>query len=112
MFLFSLGLFYWFAEGPWWWCPALFFVPDVSFAAYAINVRVGAFFYNLLHHKGLALLVFTFGYLLEWNWGLVIGSVLFGHSSFDRLLGYGLKYPDSFQNTHLGRIGKQSNEQP
>jgi hypothetical protein len=32
---------------------------------------------------------------------------LFGHSNMDRLLGYGLKYPDAFQNTHLGVIGKK-----
>jgi hypothetical protein len=38
----------------------------------------------------------------------LIGLILFGHSSMDRALGYGLKYPDSFQNTHLGIIGKQA----
>jgi hypothetical protein len=38
---------------------------------------------------------------------LIAGIVLFGHSAFDRILGYGLKYPDSFNNTHLGRIGKE-----
>jgi len=31
---------------------------------------------------------------------------LFGHSSFDRVMGYGLKHEDAFQNTHLGRIGR------
>ena len=31
---------------------------------------------------------------------------LFGHSSFDRVMGYGLKHEDSFQNTHLGGIGR------
>ena len=31
---------------------------------------------------------------------------LYGHSSFDRVLGYGLKHEDAFQNTHLGRIGR------
>lgn len=31
---------------------------------------------------------------------------LLGHSSFDRVLGYGLKHEDAFQNTHLGRIGR------
>ena len=31
---------------------------------------------------------------------------LFGHSSFDRIMGYGLKHEDAFQNTHLGKIGK------
>ena len=33
-------------------------------------------------------------------------AILFGHSSFDRVLGYGLKHEDAFQNTHLGRIGR------
>lgn len=28
----------------------------------------------------------------------------------DRALGYGLKYPTSFQDTHLGRIGKRRDE--
>jgi hypothetical protein len=31
---------------------------------------------------------------------------LLGHSSFDRVLGYGLKYDDDFKHTHLGWIGK------
>ena len=31
---------------------------------------------------------------------------LFGHSSFDRVFGYGLKHENAFQNTHLGRIGR------
>jgi len=31
--------------------------------------------------------------------------VLFGHSSMDRIFGYGLKFEDEFKNTHLGRIG-------
>jgi hypothetical protein len=34
---------------------------------------------------------------------------LFGHSAFDRMLGYGMKYTDSFQHTHLGLIGKATN---
>jgi len=29
---------------------------------------------------------------------------LFGHSNSDRVMGYGLKHEDAFQNTHLGRI--------
>jgi len=32
------------------------------------------------------------------------GSILIGHLFFDRLLGYGLKFPDSFKNTHLGTL--------
>jgi hypothetical protein len=29
---------------------------------------------------------------------------------FDRLLGYGLKYPLGFGYTHLGRVGKEALE--
>jgi hypothetical protein len=32
------------------------------------------------------------------------GVILFGHSSMDRIFGYGLKYSDSFQHTHLGML--------
>ena len=35
------------------------------------------------------------------------GIILFGHASFDRVLGYGLKYSDSLNKAHLGKIGKQ-----
>lgn len=105
MFLLSFWLFR-FSELSWWWYAGLFFTPDLSFIAYALNTKWGAVFYNLLHHKAVALLIFSTGFM--WNEPVVmaIGGVFFGHSSFDRILGYGLKYSDSFQNTHLGRIGR------
>jgi hypothetical protein len=28
-----------------------------------------------------------------------------GHIGFDRVLGYGLKYPTAFRDTHLGQLG-------
>jgi hypothetical protein len=36
---------------------------------------------------------------------LFVGILLWAHSSLDRIMGYGLKYPDSFQHTHLGTVG-------
>ena len=33
--------------------------------------------------------------------------ILAGHIGFDRMLGYGLKYPDAFGHTHLGKLGKR-----
>ncbi len=38
---------------------------------------------------------------------LLIGAVLLAHTGIDRVLGYGLKYPTAFQDTHLGRIGRR-----
>ena len=106
MFLFSLFLFQQ-LELSWWWYVGLFFVPDVSFIAYAINPLFGAYTYNILHHKGLMLVIYMLGFLLSNVWFLAIGAIFFGHSSFDRIMGYGLKMPESFQETHLGRIGKK-----
>lgn len=91
----------------WVWA-LLFFAPDVSMIGYAINHKVGGILYNTTHHKGVAAAVLI--------WGLLAGSVplqaaglfLWAHASFDRVLGYGLKYPDHFSHTHLGRIGKET----
>jgi len=90
----------------WWWLPALFLVPDLSMLGYLAGPRAGAFSYNLLHHKALALLVGVSGWLLMEPLLLMAGSVLLFHAAFDRLLGYGLKYHTGFQHTHLGRISQ------
>ena len=39
---------------------------------------------------------------LAWWW---FPLLLLAHTSMDRVMGYGLKHTDSFQHTHLGRIG-------
>ena len=36
--------------------------------------------------------------------GLPLALVWIAHIGFDRALGYGLKYPSAFADTHLGRI--------
>jgi hypothetical protein len=92
---------------PGWWYWAFFLAPDLSMLGYAINTRVGAVAYNLVHHKGVAVAFWLGG--LYWQQGelQLAGLVLYGHSSFDRLCGYGLKYGDDFKHTHLGWIGKK-----
>lgn len=100
LFLFS-GLDY-----GWGWYALLFFAPDLSMIGYLMNPRLGSWTYNLIHHKGLAVALYVLGSLLTIPWLMFAGTILFGHSSFDRVLGYGLKYPDAFRNTHLGVIGR------
>ena len=84
----------------------LFLAPDLSMIGYLANPQVGAWTYNFIHHKGLAVVVYILGSLLTVPWLMFAGTILLGHSSLDRVFGYGLKYPDAFQNTHLGRIGR------
>lgn len=87
---------------------AYFLAPDLGMLGYLVNTKVGAFTYNLLHHKGIAITCYFAGYILVLHELSLAGMVLFGHSSFDRILGYGLKYPDNFKHTHLGWIGGQN----
>ncbi|OAB79914.1 DUF4260 domain-containing protein [Cochleicola gelatinilyticus] len=91
----------------WWWFPALLLVPDIGMLGYLINPRLGAITYNVFHHKGIAIGILLAGMFLFGDLCTLIGVILFSHSAMDRMFGYGLKYPDSFQNTHLGTIGKK-----
>lgn len=90
----------------WWWFIGLFFVPDIGMLGYMFNNNWGAFFYNIFHHKGLAIVIGLLGYYLKLQELEIAGIILFAHSSFDRLLGYGLKFKKGFKFTHLGEIGK------
>ena len=86
----------------WWVWPILFLLPDIGMLGYLVNTTVGAISYNLFHHKLIALAVLAAGWYLGLPYITLSGLLLYGHSSFDRMLGYGLKYFDSFKHTHLG----------
>ena len=92
----------------WWVFFAWLLVPDASMIGYLINTRVGAWLYNLVHHQGVAVAVGLTGLYMSDSNIQFAGLLLFGHSAMDRIFGYGLKFSDSFHNTHLGWIGKQA----
>jgi hypothetical protein len=89
------------------WLLPLLLAPDLSALGYLAGPRVGAATYNLVHNwataSGLALLAIVTGE----PWPLLAGAVVAAHVGMDRALGYGLKLPTSFQDTHLGRIGRR-----
>ena len=91
----------------WWQWPLLFLAPDISMVGYLVNSRVGAVCYNIAHHKAVAGALIIAGLVFHGPVYLLIGLLLWAHSSFDRIMGYGLKFPDAFQHTHLGMIGKK-----
>ena len=93
-------------EFAWWWFPALLLLPDIGMIGYWFNPKIGAFAYNLFHHRLTATCVSLTGLIMANDYFLLAGIILFAHISFDRIVGYGLKYSDSFQHTHLGMIGK------
>lgn len=91
----------------WWWYAAFFLAPDLGMVGYLINTKIGAAMYNLTHHKGIAVVLMAIGFLEADQTLAFIGLIMFGHASFDRMIGYGLKYSDDFKHTHLGWVGKK-----
>lgn len=107
LFVLSLLFFSFITNLPWYFYAGLFFTPDIAFLGYVINPKIGSLCYNFMHHKGLWIIIALIGFSINIEWLLGIGIVYVGHAAFDRIFGYGLKYSDSFQNTHLGLIGNK-----
>jgi len=81
----------------------LFLVPDLSMIGFAAGARVGAATYNLVHTEVLPVLLG----IAAWTYHprvLAMALIWISHIGFDRLLGYGLKYPTHFKDTHLQRL--------
>jgi hypothetical protein len=94
-----------------WGVFALFFLlPDVSFFGYLAGRQVGAVIYNIAHSYIGPVLCFLAGWLLGMPVFIATGLIWSAHIGFDRFLGYGLKYPSGFQDTHLGKIGRQTEQ--
>jgi hypothetical protein len=89
------------------WFVPLLLVPDVSMLGYLRGPRIGALTYNLAHNWLTAGVVFAIGGAFDNVPIMLAGTILVAHVGIDRLLGYGLKYPTSFHDTHLGRIGRR-----
>jgi hypothetical protein len=91
----------------WWWFLVLILVPDFSMIGYVFGNKSGAFLYNLMHHRGIAIVVYLAGVYFSNHLIQLTGIILFAHCSLDRMMGYGLKYEKGFTFTHLGEIGKK-----
>ncbi|HEV2909773.1 MAG TPA: DUF4260 domain-containing protein [Candidatus Eremiobacteraceae bacterium] len=97
---------YWRGGFSWILFAVLFLVPDVSMLGYLINPRIGAVCYNLVHTYVGPLLLAPIGMFAGVPICVAIALIWAAHIGFDRLLGYGLKYPTAFTDTHLGKIGR------
>lgn len=105
--LFLAGVYAWIAlGGAWWLFLLLLLTPDISMLGYLLNARVGAAIYNLIHSYLLPALSLAFGLWFNIPVFTFAGILVLAHIGLDRTLGYGLKLPSSFQDTHLGKIGK------
>jgi hypothetical protein len=83
----------------------LLFVPDISMVGYLKNAQFGAIIYNVFHVYLWPALLLILGWLL-YPALVPLALIWFAHIGLDRMLGYGLKLPSGFKDTHLGSIGR------
>jgi hypothetical protein len=105
-FVAGLAIYGWLG-GPWFLLLPLLLVPDLSAIGYLRDPRLGAFTYNLVHNWALGLALLGLGLATQIAPMAIAGAILIAHVGMDRAVGYGLKLPTSFQDTHLGRIGRE-----
>ena len=94
-------------DGSLWLIVPAFFLVDLSMVGYLAGPQLGALTYNAAHNWTVGLIVLGIGWWLAISGVLLAGAILLAHVGMDRALGYGLKLPTGFQDTHLGRIGRE-----
>lgn len=83
---------------------ALFFlVPDLSLLGYLAKTHLSfaAGLYNTAHSYALPALLALAAWKTAVPWAAPIAVIWIAHIAFDRLLGFGLKYPEAFKPTHI-----------
>ena len=90
--------------GPWWLFLVLLLAPDLSMVGYLANARTGSVTYNTVHNYLLPGALLAYGLLAGAETAALVALIWIAHIGMDRLLGYGLKYPTEFKDTHLGHV--------
>jgi hypothetical protein len=90
--------------GGWLMFGVLLLTPDLSVLGYLAGPRVGAATYNAFHTYALPAVVGALGMILASPLTVAVALIWFAHIGMDRTVGYGLKYPSSFKDTHLERV--------
>jgi len=82
----------------------LFLAPDFFMLGYLANVRVGAALYNFAHTLVTPAILLAIAFLAARPQLFPFVLIWTAHIGFDRLLGFGLKYPTHFKDTHLQHV--------
>ncbi len=96
--------FYHSGQYRWWIFVMLFLFPDLSMLGYLKDAKLGSAAYNLVHTLTGPLLLFGGGIVFAAPQCCLAALIWLAHIGFDRALGYGLKYPTFFKDTHLQHV--------
>ena len=92
--------------GNWWVFALLILAPDLSMLGAMAGKVAGTRIYNLAHSYFVPVSIGLVAWLAGATAVLPYMLIWAAHIAIDRAVGYGLKYPGSFKDTHLGRMGK------
>jgi hypothetical protein len=105
--LFAAGLIAYLAlGGNWLLALPLLLSIDLSMVGYLAGPRFGALTYNLGHNLVVVAAAAGIGWWAGIGWVELLAAIWLAHVGMDRALGYGLKLPSDFRDTHLGGIGR------
>jgi hypothetical protein len=90
----------------WWLFASLILAPDLAMLGYLRGPRLGAALYNAAHTCLLPALLGAVAWATDSLLAAGVALILVAHVGIDRGIGYGLKLPQGFKFTHLGRIGR------
>lgn len=91
-------------DGSWLLFVVLPLSPDLSALGYLADKRVGATTYNIVHTYTLPVILGGAGLLGGSDLTISLALIWAAHIGMDRAVGYGLKYPSDFKDTHLSRV--------
>jgi hypothetical protein len=86
----------------WWLFAALWLVPDLSILGYFAGPCRGSRIYNAAHTYTLPITLAVCALLFRANVLLPFALIWVNHIGVDRMMGYGLKFSNGFDWTHLG----------
>lgn len=90
--------------GNWVLFAALFLAPDLAMLGYLAGPSIGARLYNLAHTYVAVALLAALAWITGYEGALQVALIWCVHIGVDRALGFGLKYPSGFADTHLGQL--------
>lgn len=90
--------------GGWGWGALLLLAPDLSIAGYLISIRTGSVLYNIAHTYLIPGVLLALGWAWQQPTLTQAGLLIAAHIGIDRALGFGLKYPTTFGDTHIQHV--------
>jgi hypothetical protein len=87
----------------WWLLVVLALAPDLSAVGFLAGPRVGTVAYDVAHTYVWPVALAALGVVGDADTAVQLGLIWATHIGVDRAIGYGLKYPSGFKDTHLQR---------